>query len=36
MPLSLAYEIITKGHGGKLEVETKKGEGTTFIIRLPL
>ena len=33
--LSLAYDIITKGHGGTLEVETKEGEGTTFIIKLP-
>jgi signal transduction histidine kinase len=34
--LSLAYDIVTKGHGGTLEVETKEGEGTTFIVRLPL
>ena len=34
--LSLAYDIVTKGHGGTLEVETKEGEGTTFIITLPL
>jgi signal transduction histidine kinase len=34
--LSLAYDIITKGHGGELKVETKEGEGATFIIRLPL
>ncbi len=33
--LSLAYDIITKGHNGTLEVETKEGEGTTFIIKLP-
>ena len=33
--LSLAYDIITKGHGGTLSVETKEGEGTTFIIKLP-
>ena len=33
--LSLAYEIITKGHGGELKVETKEGEGSEFIIRLP-
>ncbi len=32
--LSLAYDIVTKGHGGTLEVETKEGEGTTFIITL--
>ncbi|OYU94384.1 MAG: two-component sensor histidine kinase [Bacteroidetes bacterium B1(2017)] len=33
--LSLAYDIITKGHGGTIEVETKEGVGTTFIIQLP-
>ncbi|PTM02926.1 MAG: hypothetical protein DA407_14630, partial [Bacteroidetes bacterium] len=33
--LSMSYEIITQGHGGDLKVETKKGEGTTFIITLP-
>lgn len=32
--LSLSYEIITKGHGGELTVETTVGEGTEFIIRL--
>jgi two-component system NtrC family sensor kinase len=34
--LSLAYDIITKGHGGTMEVETREGEGTTFIITLPM
>ncbi len=34
--LSLAYDIITKGHGGHLEVETKKGEGSRFVVRLPV
>jgi signal transduction histidine kinase len=33
--LSLSYDIITKGHGGELKVETKEGEGSTFIIELP-
>ncbi len=33
--LSLSYDIITKGHGGMLEVESIEGEGTTFIIKLP-
>ncbi len=33
--LSLSYDIITKGHGGELKVETKEGKGSTFIIRLP-
>ena len=33
--LSLSYDIITKGHGGELKVETKEGEYTKFIILLP-
>ncbi|WP_435354529.1 ATP-binding protein [Emticicia sp. SJ17W-69] len=33
--LSLAYDIITKGHGGTIEVETKEGVSTTFIIKIP-
>jgi len=32
--LSLAYDIV-KAHGGELKVESKVGEGTTFIIHLP-
>ena len=32
--LSLSYDIITKGHGGELKVETKEGEGSEFIIQL--
>ncbi|MBC7850493.1 MAG: two-component sensor histidine kinase, partial [Chitinophagaceae bacterium] len=34
--LSLSYDIITTGHGGELKVETKEGEGTTFIICIPV
>jgi len=34
--LSLAYDIITKGHSGELKVETKEGEGSEFIIQLPV
>jgi len=33
--LSLAYDIVTKGHGGTMRLETKQGEGTTFFINLP-
>ncbi len=33
--LSLSYDIV-KAHGGELKVETKEGEGTEFIILLPL
>jgi signal transduction histidine kinase len=34
--LSLAYDIVTKGHGGELRVETEEGKGTAFIINLPV
>ena len=33
--LSLSYDII-KAHGGEITVGTKKGEGTEFIVQLPL
>ncbi len=33
--LSLAYDIVTKGHGGFLKVKSTEGVGTTFIITLP-
>ncbi len=34
--LSLAYDIVTKGHGGTLEVESTEGIGTTFTLTLPI
>lgn len=33
--LSLSYDIITKGHGGKVSVESTEGLGSTFIIEIP-
>ena len=33
--LSLSYEIITKGHGGTLLLDSREGIGTTFTILLP-
>lgn len=33
--LSLAYDIVTKGHGGTLEVMSKEGIGSEFILSLP-
>ena len=33
--LSLSYDIITKGHGGLMNVESKEGEYAEFIIKLP-
>jgi len=32
--LSLSYDIITKGHGGTIKVNSVEGEGTEFIILL--
>lgn len=34
--LSLAYDIVTKGHGGTMEVESVEREGATFIVKLPI
>jgi two-component system, NtrC family, sensor kinase len=34
--LSISYDIVTKGHGGRLGIETKEGEFTEFIIHLPI
>ena len=33
--LSLSYDIV-KAHGGEFKVETKEGNGTKFIIQLPI
>ena len=33
--LSLAYDIITKGHNGQLAIESQEGAGTKMIIQLP-
>jgi signal transduction histidine kinase/streptogramin lyase len=33
--LSLTYDIV-KAHGGHIKVETAEGEGTTFIVHLPV
>jgi signal transduction histidine kinase len=34
--LSISYDIITKGHGGELEVNSEVGEYAEFVIKLPL
>lgn len=33
--LSLCYDIITKGHNGKIWAETVLGAGSTFIVQIP-
>jgi signal transduction histidine kinase len=34
--LSLTYDIVVKGHGGSIAVDTNEGEFTEFIVTLPL
>ncbi|MGI4750210.1 MAG: sensor histidine kinase [Janthinobacterium lividum] len=34
--LSLSYDIVVKGHVGKIDIVSKEGEGSEFIISLPL
>jgi len=34
--LSMSYDIITKGHGGEITIETIENEGSSFNIYLPL
>lgn len=34
--LSLSHEIITRGHGGSIHIETKEGEFAEFIIIIPI
>jgi len=34
--LSLTYDMVVKGHGGTIQVNTKIGEYTEFVISLPL
>ena len=34
--LSLSYDIVTQGHGGTLTVSSGEGQGTEFLISLPV
>ncbi|MBD1839517.1 HAMP domain-containing protein [Coleofasciculus sp. FACHB-64] len=36
MGMSISYQIVVEKHGGKLECFSLPGEGTEFIIRIPL
>src|SRR6266576_682186 len=33
--LSISYDIVTQQHGGTIEVDSRVGEFTEFIVRLP-
>ena len=34
--LAIAQDIVVGKHGGELFFQTEEGEGTTFVMRLPL
>jgi signal transduction histidine kinase len=34
--LSLSYDIVAKGHGGSITIVSKEGEGSEFIVSLPV
>ena len=33
--LAIAHNVIVKKHGGRIDIETGSGRGTTFVIRIP-
>jgi signal transduction histidine kinase len=34
--LAIVYSVIVESHGGAIDLVTEEGQGTTFILRLPL
>jgi signal transduction histidine kinase len=34
--LAVTYDVIVNKHGGKIDVESRVGEGTCFVIRIPI
>ncbi|MDD9941858.1 MAG: ATP-binding protein [Myxococcales bacterium] len=34
--LALSYHVVVRRHGGSIDVETLPGQGSTFIVKLPL
>ena len=34
--LILTYDMVVKGHGGSIQVNSKEGEGSEFKISLPI
>jgi len=33
--LSMSYDIVVKGHGGKIDINTKEGDYTEFVVSIP-
>ena len=34
--LGLTYDMVAKGHGGSIQVNSVEGEGSEFIVTLPV
>jgi two-component system NtrC family sensor kinase len=34
--LSLSYDMVVKGHGGSIDINSIEGEGSEFTIQLPI
>jgi two-component system NtrC family sensor kinase len=34
--LSLSYDIVVKGHNGKIDIDSEEGEGSEFIITMSI
>jgi two-component system NtrC family sensor kinase len=34
--LSMSYDIVVKAHGGNININTKEGEYTEFVVKIPL
>ncbi len=34
--LSLSYDIVTKGHGGEIKLESEEGKGSVFVVQIPV
>jgi len=34
--LAIAHDVVTAKHGGKIDFTTKRGQGTEFVIWLPI
>jgi signal transduction histidine kinase len=36
MGLAISYQIITERHGGSVECISQPGQGTEFVVKIPL